>query len=290
MFSTKELLKKESAKWVAAEWIAKKLPSHDCYVEPFGGSCAVLMSKTQANYEVYNDRDSDIITLFNVIRDDAMRKELLKLIVMTPYSRTELDFAKEYEQSFKSKGKKIETGQSAIMVAHQLLVRSYMSITNQNEINGIGFKASTARFSPTVRELWNDLPESVITVTERFRQVIIENTDAYNVIKEHDRKGALFYLDPPEILEEGEQVDLFYKEKMTAYEFGRMIKLIKDSAGMFVLNAYDNEFYNDTLTGWTKEIAPCVGRKSEQVKKQGSKCLWLSPECSSGQIDMFACS
>lgn len=287
MFSTKEILQRERGKWLAAEWIVKNLPSHDCYVEPFGGSCAVLMSKIPSNHEVYNDRNNDIVTLFNVIRDDKMRLQLLRLMAMTPYSRVELDFAKEYEYMFKSDRDRAELGQSAIMIAHQLLVRSHMSIVKRNEINGIGFNADSSKFAPTVKELWSDLPDSIIMVTERFRQVIIENTDAYNIIKQHDRKDALFYLDPPEVLTDKKQVDLFDKDKMTVNAFNNIMKLVNKSDGMFVLNAVDNEFYNDTLNGWKKEPIPYTGTSTSKRKKGGGKCLWLSPECQSTQMDMF---
>lgn len=288
MFSKKDFLQQQKQKWVLAEWVVKHFPSHECYVEPFGGSCSVLMNKMPSDFEVYNDRDSDIVTLFNVLRDDEMRTDLLRLLVMTPYSRTEFDFAQEYSAKFSSKRRGGEVSQSAVMIAHQLLVRSYMSITKLDAINGIGFRADTSKIAPSVKELWNDLPDELIRVTERFRQVIVENTDAFNVIKAHDRKDTLFYLDPPNILNKGEYTDLLDRNKMHINVFDRLMKLINKSCGMFVLNAYDNEFYNDTLVGWRKKVASKpVGNNKSKITSD-LKCLWLSPECSSDQLEMFA--
>lgn len=282
MFSEKEIFEQQKEKWRSAEWIVEQFPVHDCYVEPFGSNCSVLMSKLPSNFEVYNDRDSDIITLFNVIRDDGMRAQLLKLLAMTPYAKVEFDFAQEYQTKFQNKDRGDGTSSTAIMIAYQLLVRSCMSITKIDSINGIGFNSNTISLAPTVQELWCDLPDEIIKVTQRFRRVIIENTDAYNAIKTHDRKETLFYLDPPEILQGKDQVDCFSKNKMSLNVFNRILRLIDSSSGMFIINAYDTDFYKDTLVGWSKRV-PASDKKSikKGFKQKAQRCLWLSPECNS---------
>ena len=91
----KPLMRYHGAKWKLAPWIISHFPPHHCYVEPFGGSASVLLNKPMTAREVYNDLNFEVFTLFNVIRDEKMRTELLRLLAMTPYSRVEFDFAKE---------------------------------------------------------------------------------------------------------------------------------------------------------------------------------------------------
>ncbi|WP_253185449.1 DNA adenine methylase [Burkholderia plantarii] len=60
------------------------LPSHEIYVEPFGGSAAVLLQKPRSRLEIYNDLDGEIVNLFRVVRDDAMRVQLIDALNATP--------------------------------------------------------------------------------------------------------------------------------------------------------------------------------------------------------------
>ena len=47
------------------------IPEHACYVEVFGGAAALLLNKPPSPMEVYNDADSELVNLFEVVRDDV---------------------------------------------------------------------------------------------------------------------------------------------------------------------------------------------------------------------------
>ena len=289
MSSTKAIMRYHGAKWRLAPWIIKQFPNHYCYAEPFGGSAAVLLSKEPAAREVYNDKNDELVTLFNVIRDDDMRRELLRLMVMTPYSRTEFDFAKEYTRAYRDGRGKIEGGLSSVMTAHQLLVRAQMGFGSSGATrSNTGFRIDTAKGGTSVQSLWSELPESIIAVTERLRNVIIENTDAYNVIKQHDRDDTLFYVDPPYLTDTRVNTDSYGAYEMILHEHERLLKLINKSAGKFVVSGYDSEVYNDMLAGWSckySETTASSGGRSGSSKRV--ECLWISPSCESAQLDMF---
>src|ERR1700680_1223750 len=51
-------------------------PPHKTYVEPFGGSAAVLLAKQPSPIEVFNDIDRGLINLFQVLRDSRSFKKL----------------------------------------------------------------------------------------------------------------------------------------------------------------------------------------------------------------------
>src|SRR5690625_2808765 len=64
------------------------LPQHDHYVEPFGGSLAVLLTKPRSRMETVNDLDGDLQTFWRVLRDQP--SELARVCAMTPHSRAEI--------------------------------------------------------------------------------------------------------------------------------------------------------------------------------------------------------
>ncbi len=76
-------------KYYSAMWINQFLPSHGIYVEPYVGAGSVFWNKAKARIEVLNDANSDIVNLFQVLRDRGMSEELQILLETTPYSREE---------------------------------------------------------------------------------------------------------------------------------------------------------------------------------------------------------
>ena len=47
---------------------------HTTYVEPYGGSIAVLMSKKPSPVEVFNDTRSDVVSFFRALRANDMER------------------------------------------------------------------------------------------------------------------------------------------------------------------------------------------------------------------------
>src|SRR5690606_37616363 len=87
-------LRYHGAKWRLARWILSHLPAlafYDVYVEPFGGSAAVLLRKERSPIEVLNDLDDDVITFFRVLRDDP--EGLVRAVELAPFARREWEAA-----------------------------------------------------------------------------------------------------------------------------------------------------------------------------------------------------
>jgi DNA adenine methylase len=67
--------------------IIEQFPDHICYVEPFGGAGSVILNKSPAAIEVYNDLNSGLVNLFQVLRNKEGFKSIVELAELTPYSR-----------------------------------------------------------------------------------------------------------------------------------------------------------------------------------------------------------
>ncbi|MFV0336518.1 MAG: DNA adenine methylase, partial [Tropicimonas sp.] len=74
-----------------AEKIIGLFPSHESYIEPFGGGGAVLLAKPRARLEVYNDLDGDMVALFRTLRDEPQK--LAEAVALTPFAREEHEIA-----------------------------------------------------------------------------------------------------------------------------------------------------------------------------------------------------
>lgn len=87
-------------KYSHQDWLLPQLPATNQYIEPYGGSATILLSRDPSPVETYNDRDSDVTNFFRVLRDQ--RDELLEKIALTPFSREEFTLAieKKDDESF----------------------------------------------------------------------------------------------------------------------------------------------------------------------------------------------
>src|SRR5579871_6388223 len=79
------------SKSALAPWIVSLLPAHQHYVEPFGGSLAVLLAKPPSRHETVNDLSRDLVTFWRVLRERP--EQLLRACELTPHARAEFEDA-----------------------------------------------------------------------------------------------------------------------------------------------------------------------------------------------------
>src|SRR5688572_12187765 len=71
--------------------IAALLPDHGHYVQPYGGSLAVLLAKRPAPIETVTGFDQALVTFWRVLR--SRPDDLARAASLTPHSRAEHDAA-----------------------------------------------------------------------------------------------------------------------------------------------------------------------------------------------------
>lgn len=159
------------------------------YTDSYGGGGSILLSKPRSAVEVYNDRDDELVNLFQVARDRG--EELQEALRLTPYARS------EFEQSYHSAKDPLEQ-------ARRTVVRSYMGhgstmtrLTVGGRLMKTGFRTYSklsGRTAPV--HDWRSYPEALPAIIERLRGVIIESQSALKVIRTHDGPDTLHYVDP----------------------------------------------------------------------------------------------
>ena len=248
-----------------APQIIAMLPPHHAWVEAFCGSAAVTLAKPPAPIEVINDKDGEIVNLFNQLRNN--HHELLRAVELTPYARAEYKFAREEPDT-----------DDPLERARRFLVIAMMTVNGTVGDPRCGFSCS-ASYSRGNKEArvsrWHNLPERLDKVVERLRSVRIENRDARDVVKMFsDRPATLIYLDPPYFTERSHEyvIDANYRE------FHDELLTLCDSARcMILISAYECDLYSQMLTperGWLSTTIETHTRGVDGGMHARTEVLW----------------
>lgn len=269
------ILRYHGGKWLLAPWIISHFPKHRCYVEPFGGAASVLMRKDRSYAEVYNDKWSSVVNVFQVLRDAGMATELEKLLVLTPFSRDEFELTSE-------------ASDNSVEQARRTIFRS-MAGCGSAAVNGeyvTGFRANSNRSGTTPAQDWANYPQYVQRFVERLRGVVIENRDAWGVMQQHDGEDTLHYVDPPYMQETRnmQRGNAAYEVEMSHEDHDLLLRRLMTLSGMVVLSGYRTQLYDSLLCIWT--------RIDRAAKADGARdrveSLWLNRAASQhGQQRMF---
>jgi DNA adenine methylase len=273
MIPTRPALRWHGGKWLLAPWIIGFFPKHRIYVEPFGGAASVLLRKPRANGEVYNDLDDDAVNLFTVLRDREAAVELMRLLRLTPFARTEFELAWD------------ET-EDAIERARRLVIRSFMGFgSNAHSDKGrghktTGFRANSNRSGTIPAEDWKNYPDALPALIERLQGVTIERRPAAQVMATHDSLDTLVYADPPYLHATRNRRNPYdakhqYRHELTDADHVTLIEQLRRLAGMVVLSGYPHEIYESRLRDWHRfereALADGARRRTEVV--------WINPAC-----------
>ncbi len=266
---TSPALRYHGAKFRLAPWVLQHFPEHRCYVEPFGGAAGVLLQKTRAYAEVYNDLDDDIANFFRVLRDPGQSERLIQLLQLTPYARAEFDL------SYQDSDEPVER-------ARRTAVRACMGYGSAGATKGVtGFRIDTARQYGTAQGLWSRYPGQLPAVVERLQGVLIENRPAIDVMQQHDTPDTLHFVDPPYVLGTRSLRNVAqgcYRHEMTDEQHLELLAVLRSLQGMVVLSGYPSELYERELADWqihTTGARISAGRGTA-VK---TEVLWLNPAC-----------
>ena len=74
-------------------------------------------------------------------------------------------------------------------------------------------------------------------VSKRLNKVVIENQDFEKIINNYDKKGSLFYLDPPYY-----QVEKYYQNRFQPEDHVRLKETLDKIEGKFVLSYNDCKY------------------------------------------------
>ena len=260
------VLKYPGSKWGIAEKLVRLIPSHHSYVEPFFGSGAVFFSKQESDIETINDLDSNVVNLFLCIQENA--EHLARLIMTTPFSREIYDASYDFEP-FVTEIQSEEPYRKALL----FLIQCWQGHGFRTRGGKVGWKHDVCG-RERMYALWNwyRLPEWVLEIAERLRQVQIEHRPALEVIKRFDYEEVFLYLDPPYLLQtrRGKQ----YRYEMSDADHEELLETILTSRAKIMISGYDSELYNRYLVGWRIESF----QAQAQQGRARTETVWMNYE------------
>lgn len=249
------------------DWLLPLLPNTQEYVEPFGGSGAVLLNREPSAVETFNDLDSDIVTFFRVLRDQP--DELLEQIALTPFSREEYERAVEVMES----GEELPLlEQTRLFLVRAGQVRSGLA---QDATPGRwAYHVTTSRreMAGGVSRWWGRLA-NLEAVVDRLRRVQLENDDATSIIERYDSPNCLFYCDPP-YPHSARRPDTPYRYEMSEHDHRELATILRVSDAKVALSGYRCELYEELYGNWYRTDAP--EKIIHTTKDERQESLWTT--------------
>ena len=240
-------------------WLLPLLPSCHHYCEPFAGSAAVLLNRTPAPIETYNDLDGEVCNFFRVLRDE--KQSLVEAIALTPFSREEFAVAcrldpdltpVERARRFYIRARQVRTG-----LAQRASVGRWANCKNTSRA---GMSGGISRWLGGVRLL----PE----IAARLLRVQIENRPAIQVISLYDSSDTLFYCDPPYIHETRGDSNA-YSHEMTDDQHRALAAILNFAQAKVALSNYPCPLLDELYPPgkWWKTVGPAKTNHATKGKR-----------------------
>ncbi len=199
-----------------AKEILPLFPEHTCYAEPFCGAAALYFMKEQAEVEVLNDINGELVNMYRVIKHhldefvmqfrwSLVSREIFKWLQITP-PETLTD----------------------IQRAARFYYVQKMAFGGRVQSASFG----TATTSPprfNLLRIEEDLSQAHIRLARTF----IEHLDWHECIKRYDRSHTLFFCDPPYWGTEG------YGVEFGLDQYDRLAELAKTIKGKMIITVND---------------------------------------------------
>jgi len=191
------------------------VPPHTCYCEVFAGAAWLLFKKPESEVEIINDINTDLITLYRVIKNHL--EEFIRYLKWILVSRDE--FAR-----FRSENPEALTDIQRAVRFYYLLRNGYSA-----RIPKPTFSISTLK-----RSNFNllRLEEELSIAHLRLSRVYIENMAYQRLIERFDRPHTFFYVDPPYYGCE----DYYGKGVFSRADYLRLATILADLKGKFIMS------------------------------------------------------
>lgn len=230
------------------------IPMHSLYCEPFCGGAAIFFAKENAEVNVLNDTNRELINFYNVVKHDFVALE--KEIEITLHSR---DLHRKASVIYNNPDMFTE-----IKRAWALWTLSTQSFSAMLD-GSWGYDISKNRTSKHV----NNKKESfTIDFAIKLQDVQLECADALYVINSRDCNEAFFYVDPPYYNSDMGHYDGYSKD-----DFENLLKTLSKIKGKFLLSSYPSEILSEytkknSWKTYTVDAKVSVNAKNGYLKRK----------------------
>ena len=249
--------------------ILPHLPYRRIYVEPFGGSGAVILARHKSKVEVFNDRYAGVVAFYRVIRDPAKLRALCERLELTIHAREEWLYAKE-------------TWENCTDDVERAALWYYMTVYSFGQLGrNFGRATTSSVFAGKIQRKLNRFH----TIHNRFKNIQVENQDWRRCLQDYDHEDAVFYLDPPYLaVHEGA-----YTHTMTPDDHRELLDTIEHMKAFVAISGYSNPLYEvrdwDSRYEWESHVSltpagDIKGNRKEHLvsvtkREKAAEVLWI---------------
>lgn len=208
----------------SVKYIVEHLPYRQKYVEPFGGSAAILLARHESPLEVYNDRYGGVVSFYRCMRSKEKMEALCDRLKFTIHSREEWVWCAETNQDVSDDIERAARWYYLLQYSFGGLCRNFGRSTN--------IPSAIAGKIRNNIELFSDLHN-------RFKKVQVENQDWSDCMHDYDDHETVFYIDPPYIDADAG----IYEHKLSHGDHRRLLVTIFELKGFVAVSGYTNPLY-----------------------------------------------
>ncbi len=225
-------------KMAIADELVALMPQHEGYIEPYGGSLAVLLAKAPSKIEVVNDLDQTLMTFWRVLRDRP--EDLQRVCELTPHAKAELDTALALDAD-----DELELARQVWVVLTQGRSRTLRRTGWRVDMNPA---VVTSRRSGFAKYLAPSL-ERLAPVAERLRDVSLECRPALELIAKYGAHASnLLYVDPP--YEHTTRASARYVHEMHTPDHEALAAALRACKATVMLSGYHSALYEELYADW----------------------------------------
>ena len=245
------------------------MPEHKRYLEPFGGVGSILLNKP-IRYDIYNDVNQNVVTLFNVLRDKEKFEEFKRLLYLTPFSR---EVHKNYKKDLNKNN--INSDIERVYKWYYVLRSSFSGVYDGSFAINSGLTDAWHIFS-----YLNGI-DKLDYIVERLRHVVIENKDfrdIFDIYVSQWDNNSIVYCDPPYVPETRKTPNVYEYEMSLDDHIDLIELLIKyENQVKFILSGYANDLYKKLEDrGWQRidfDTVCWAAGKTKTSKLKGNNML-----------------
>jgi DNA adenine methylase len=252
-------------------WLLPLLPKCHHYIEPFGGSGAVLLNREPSPIETYNDFNGEVVNFFQVLRNHP--EDLLRLLSLTPFSRAEyldsLDPSDNLSELERARRFYVKTRQSFFGLSESASPGRWAYCKNTSRQ---GMSCSVSRWI-------NGIP-GLEEIAGRLMRAQIECLPALDLIKKYDDPAALFYVDPPYHGAARSCKKAYGQFEFTDEHHVELAEVLHHCKARVAVSGYSCPQMDDLYACWEKSEAPAKRINSSVKGGIRRECLWVNYEVS----------
>jgi DNA adenine methylase len=212
-----------------ADQLIPRFPPHKCYVEVFAGGAALYFLRPQAEVEVINDVNGDVVNLYRVVKH-----HLEEFVRQFKWALSSRDMFKWLQET------RVETLTDLQRAARFFYLQHHCF---GGKVQGQTW--GTATTAPPINLL--RIEEQLSAAHLRLASTYIERLDWQECMRRYDRAHSFFYLDPPYWETEGYGVEFPFDQYVAMAEVMRKLQ------GKAMLSINDHPAIRECFTGFHME-------------------------------------